>query len=126
MSGGVENVFVENCQLKGGKRGLTFKCNLDRGGQVKRIFMRNIEIDSLGHAMFIFRMDYHGYRGNTFPTQFNDFYAGNIRCKNVDGPGLPARWGRSPTDQSYLSARYNDRPCRETERSATRDGCSNT
>ena len=84
MSGGVENVFVENCSLLKGKHGLTFKCNLDRGGQVQRIFLRNIEIDTLKEAMFIFRMDYHGYRGNNFPTRFNDFYASHITCNAVE------------------------------------------
>jgi hypothetical protein len=33
--------------------------------------------------MFIFRMDYHGYRGNHFPTKFNDFYVSGIKCKKV-------------------------------------------
>ena len=34
--------------------------------------------------MFIFRMDYHGYRGNHFPTKFNDFYLSGIHCKKVE------------------------------------------
>ncbi len=83
MSGGVENIFVEDCHILSGKHGLNFKCNLDRGGQVKNIFLRNIEIDSVREAMFIFRMDYHGYRGNHFPTKFNDFFASNITCGKV-------------------------------------------
>ncbi len=85
MSGGVENVFVEDCHILYGRHGLNFKCNLDRGGQVQRIFMRNITMDSLRDAMFIFRMDYHGYRGNNYPTKFNDFFAGNIECAKVAG-----------------------------------------
>lgn len=88
MSGGVENVFVEDCHILHGRHGLNFKCNLDRGGRVQRIFMRNIQIDSLEEAMFIFRMDYHGYRGNHYPTQFTDFYAGNIQCNQVDKLGF--------------------------------------
>lgn len=84
MSGGVEEVFVEDCHILYGRHGLNFKCNLDRGGQVQNIFMRNITIDSLRDAMFIFRMDYHGYRGNNFPTKFNDFFASNIQCAKVD------------------------------------------
>ena len=34
--------------------------------------------------MFIFRRDYHGYRGNNFPTKFNDFYVSGIKCKKVE------------------------------------------
>ncbi len=80
MSGGVENVYVENCRLMRGRHGLNFKTNLDRGGSVQKIFFRNIEADSLTEALFIFRMDYHGYRGNHFPTSFSDFYAEKINC----------------------------------------------
>ena len=82
MSGGVENVFVQNCHLAQGRHGLNFKTNLDRGGTVKDIFFRDITVDSLAEALFIFRMDYHGYRGNHFPTNFSGFYAQNIRAKN--------------------------------------------
>mgnify|MGYP001797418930 CR=1 FL=1 len=78
MSGGVENGFVEDCHILNGKHGLNFKCNLDRGGQVQHIYLRNITIDTVREAMFIFRMDYHGYRGNNYPTKINKFYAANI------------------------------------------------
>jgi hypothetical protein len=40
-------------------------------------------MDTVREAMFIFRMDYHGYRGNNSPTKFNNFYATNIDCKMV-------------------------------------------
>ncbi|RMF00680.1 MAG: glycoside hydrolase family 28 protein [Bacteroidetes bacterium] len=83
MSGGVENVFVEDCHILGGKHGLNFKCNLDRGGQVQHIYLRHITMDTVREAMFIFRMDYHGYQGNNYPTRFNNFYATNISCKMV-------------------------------------------
>jgi len=83
MSGGVENVFVENCQISDGKHALNFKCNLDRGGEVKNIFIKDISIEQCDEAMFIFRMDYHGYRGNNFPTKFNNFYVGNLKCRQV-------------------------------------------
>jgi polygalacturonase len=85
MSGGVENVFVENCRILAGRHALNFKCNLDRGGKVQHIYFRNLEMDTIREAMFIFRMDYHGYRGNNFPTEFTNFYASNIRCQKVAG-----------------------------------------
>jgi polygalacturonase len=83
MSGGVRNVFVEKCELRDGKHALNFKTNLDRGGQVEQVYIRDIDVESCDEAMFIFRMDYHGYRGNNFPTRFNDFYVSNIRCARV-------------------------------------------
>lgn len=84
MSGGVSNVFAENNYIANGMHALNFKCNLDRGGQVHHIYLRNTEISSCREAMFIFRMDYHGHRGNNFPTRFNDFYVSGITCGEVE------------------------------------------
>ncbi len=83
MSGGVENLYVYDNYIAGGRHALNFKCNLDRGGQVQKVYIKDIEIESCQDAMFIFRMDYHGYRGNRFPTKFNDFYVSGIQCKEV-------------------------------------------
>ncbi|MBA7548505.1 hypothetical protein ES705_40965 [subsurface metagenome] len=84
MSGGVENLYAYDNYIAGGKHALNFKCNLDRGGQVQKVYIKDIEIESCQDAMFIFRMDYHGYRGNHFPTKFNDFYVSGIKCKKVE------------------------------------------
>ena len=83
MSGGVENFYVYDNYIAGGTHALNFKCNLDRGGQVQKVFIRDIQVESCQDAMFIFRMDYQGYRGNHFPTKFNDFYVSGIQCKEV-------------------------------------------
>lgn len=85
MSGGVHSIYAYDNVIKGGKHAINFKCNLDRGGEVKDIFIRNLDIESCDEAMFIFRMDYHGYRGNHFPTKFRDFYVSDIHCKSVEG-----------------------------------------
>jgi polygalacturonase len=84
MSGGVENLYAYDNHIADGKHALNFKCNLDRGGQVQKVFIKDFEIASCRDAMFIFRMDYHGYRGNHFPTKFNDFYVSGIKCKKVE------------------------------------------
>jgi polygalacturonase len=84
MSGGVRNVFAENNTIADGKHALNFKCNLDRGGQVEKVYIRNTTIESCDEAMFIFRMDYHGYRGNNYPTKFNDFFVSGITCGKVN------------------------------------------
>jgi polygalacturonase len=83
MSGGVENLYAYDNYIAGGKHALNFKCNLDRGGQVQKIYIKDFEIASCQDAMFIFTMDYHGYRGNHFPTKFNDFYVSGIKCQKV-------------------------------------------
>lgn len=87
MSGGVRNIFLENCQL--GKLGsaLYFKSNLDRGGCIENVFVRHIkaqEIDSL----VMFRNDYHGYRGNHFPTSFRNFLIEDVYCGRAKKYGV--------------------------------------
>ena len=88
MSAGVRNVFVEDCDVDSAKRGITFKSNLDRGGQVERVFIRDIRLKSCEDASIVFRLDYHGYRGNNFPTKFNDFFLRDIQCLESKSTGI--------------------------------------
>lgn len=122
MSGGVSYMFAENNTIADGKHALNFKCNLDRGGQVENIFIRKTTISSCEEAMFIFRMDYHGYRGNHFPTRFNDFYVSDITCKKVAQKpfkivGVPDR----PIERIFLRNVKIDEAGEESEFQHTRD-----
>ena len=46
MSGSVRNVFVENCKIKSGRNLIYFKSNLDRGGLIENVHVRNIDVES--------------------------------------------------------------------------------
>lgn len=85
MSGGVQYVYARENTIANGQHALNFKCNLDRGGEVSHIYLRDFQIASCRDAMFIFRMDYHGYRGNQFPTKFHNFFVSKIQCERVEG-----------------------------------------
>jgi polygalacturonase len=92
MSGGVRNVFIENCTLAQMERALHIKSNLDRGGTVENVWIRNIKINSCNNAIEIHN-DYGGYRGNKYPATFRNFTFENITCQDTDLPirikGLP-------------------------------------
>ncbi|HMQ45997.1 MAG TPA: glycoside hydrolase family 28 protein [Saprospiraceae bacterium] len=88
MSGGVKEVFLENSRILQGKYAINFKCNLDRGGEVAQVFIRNLEIDTVSTAMLLFTMDYHSYRGNHFPTSFNHIFLQNLSCQNAGEYGF--------------------------------------
>lgn len=53
ISGGVRNVFVENCKMDSLnlERALRFKSNALRGGVVENIFMRNVEVGRVAEAI---------------------------------------------------------------------------
>ncbi len=97
MSGGVEEVFVENFTMQETHHGLYFKANLDRGGRIRDVHIRNIEMASAG-TVLIFTNDYHSYRGGNYPTTFEDVTVKNVRCDKtqlgvsvVGHPDAPVR-----------------------------------
>ena len=60
MSGGVNNVFVKNCQFLGTDVGLRFKSCRGRGGVVKNIFIQNISMTDIKADAIIFNLYYGG------------------------------------------------------------------
>jgi polygalacturonase/Na+/proline symporter len=79
MSGGVEWVFIENNvgQNENG-RGLYVKSNLDRGGFVRHVYVRDLDILSAVQG-FEITSDYKGYRGGNFPADVHDIYLRDVR-----------------------------------------------
>ncbi len=87
MSGGVKNIFIENCTITSKKHGLNFKSNKDRGGFMEHVYIRNLQIDSCKYGL-TFTTDYHGWRGNNFPTRYNDFYIENVVVNHAEKLGI--------------------------------------
>lgn len=79
MSGGVRNVYVDGYRLPKAKHTLYFKANLDRGGMIRDVFIRNIEAGEV-HSVLVFSNNFHSYRGGNFPTDFRDVYVENVRA----------------------------------------------
>jgi polygalacturonase len=83
MSGGVKNVFIEDWRIPRAHHGLYFKANLDRGGMISDIFIRNIALGEVD-AVLIFTNAYHSYRGGQYPPRFERVRVENIRCNRAD------------------------------------------
>jgi polygalacturonase len=110
LSGGVEQVYVEQCKVTRARYGINFKTNNDRGGYVRQIFVRNMELDTCWESLLFFQTNYHSYRGGNFPTQFSDFFIQQVHCQQVDAApirmnGLP----NAPIQRVYLEAVQVDR-----------------
>ncbi|MBC6995212.1 glycoside hydrolase family 28 protein [Neolewinella lacunae] len=88
MSGGVHDVFVQDCHISQGKYAVHLKCNLDRGGEVSRLFIRRLDVDTVKEALFRGSMDYHSYRGNNFPTRFTDVFVQDVQCADAGSYGI--------------------------------------
>jgi polygalacturonase len=95
LSGGVEQVFFEQCRVTRARYGVNFKTNNDRGGYVRQIFVRNIELDTCWESLLFFQTNYHSYRGGNFPTQFSDFFIQQVHCQYVGA--APIRMNGLPT-----------------------------
>jgi polygalacturonase len=87
MSGGVRNVFMENCQFEGTDRAIRIKSRADRGGVVEHIYARNLKVKNMQREVVILNMDYGSDRNkpvNTKPPVFR-----HMQFENITGDGAP-------------------------------------
>lgn len=87
MSGGVSDVFIENWTIPDANHALYFKANLDRGGAIENVFIRNIRAGKV-EALVLMTNDYHSYRGGEYPPRFQNISIEDVRC-------VEARYGIS-------------------------------
>jgi polygalacturonase len=87
MSGGVSDVYVENCSY-GGKviYGFYLKGNRDRGGVVQDIYARNIKFDTT-RAAIIIDSNYKN-QGSCCPPQFKNVFIENISATHASDYGI--------------------------------------
>ncbi|WP_193166193.1 glycoside hydrolase family 28 protein [Microbulbifer hainanensis] len=83
MSGGIRDVFFTDNILREGASAFRFKSNLDRGGLVENVYLRNLQVESFKN-LFWFQMNYPGELGGFFPSTYRDIVFENIRVGQVD------------------------------------------
>lgn len=83
MSAGVQNVYMENIRIKHSLTAIYFKSNLDRGGFIRNIHVKNIKCDTITSALIRFETNYKGARGGNYPTIYKNFLIENVEAKTT-------------------------------------------
>ena len=78
MSGGIRNVFVENCQMDSPNldRAIRLKSNSLRGGYLENLYVRNVEVGQVADAVVRINLNYDRDRGQHYPRVENIFIEG--------------------------------------------------
>lgn len=84
MSGGVENIYMENIRIGTVKNAIYFKSNLDRGGYIRNVFVNNIDIERAKGAILRFETNYFGYRGGGHTSLYENFRIRNVEADFAD------------------------------------------
>ena len=81
ISGGVRNVFAENCRLNSPDLNiaLRFKNNAQRGGLLENFFYRNIEVGQVGDAVLTIDFNYEEGEKGPFTPVVRNVFVKNLR-----------------------------------------------
>jgi len=88
MSGGVRNVFLEDCEFDGTDRAVRLKSRIDRGGVVEDVFVRNVRGRNLQREVVIMHLDYGADRNEILRLRPPVFR--NMVLEDIEAEGAPA------------------------------------
>ena len=84
MSGGIQNVVIENCTYNGYcKRGFYVKTNPNRGGFVKNIYLRNVEFDEVEDLFYVTSLYANEGLDDNHYANVRNIHVDNMRCRKV-------------------------------------------
>jgi polygalacturonase len=105
MSGGVRNVFIEDCTVKGPSvdQGIRLKTNSVRGGTIENIYVRNVIFKDLSHAVFL--VDFYYEEGDTGPYTpiVRNIHLDNIASDRSRFAIFARGYARSPIHNVYFN-----------------------
>lgn len=105
MSGGVRNVFIEDCVMDSPRleRALRIKTNSMRGGVVENIYMRNVTVGEVSDAVVIVNYNYGEGDSGAFTPIVRNIYVNNVSSRKSKYALYLAGYERSPVTNLNLS-----------------------
>ncbi|HEX6960760.1 MAG TPA: glycoside hydrolase family 28 protein, partial [Lacipirellula sp.] len=94
MSGGIRNVFVEDCYMSSPnlERGIRLKSNTRRGGYLENMFVRNVEVGEVEEAVLHIDLRYFNETGD-HPPRVANIVLENVTSEKSERPifllGIP-------------------------------------
>ena len=82
MSGGASNIFAERLEIHHAKQALYFKANLDRGGTIAQVRVRDVKVRD-SDTLIDFTTAYHHSRGGNAPPTYKQFTVERVDCRNT-------------------------------------------
>ncbi len=82
MSGGAHDIRVDRLNIASASHALNFKANLDRGGAIERVRIRDVAVEEAGE-LIQFTTAYKGHRGGNHPPTYRNFHVANVRCPHA-------------------------------------------
>lgn len=103
ISGGVRNVFVENCEMSSPEleRGIRIKTNSVRGGLIENLFVRNVTIGEVQTAIVI-DFDYEEGDAGKFTPTVRNIDIRNLICQKANHVFQVRGYKRSPIQNLHL------------------------
>jgi polygalacturonase len=83
MSGGIRFVYFTDNILRTGDSAIRFKANLDRGGAVEHIRIKNLTVESFKN-LFWFQLNYPGEIDGQHPSLYKDIVFENVSVENAE------------------------------------------
>lgn len=88
VSGGIENVFVDNVRIEDVRNAIYFKSNSDRGGYIHNINIDNVEVTHAKLSVVRIETDFYDYGNGGYPSEFADFHIANVNVHSSDYYGI--------------------------------------
>ena len=111
ISGGVKNVFAENCSMSSPNldRAIRIKTNSVRGGTIENLFVRNIEVGEVKEAVLTINFYYEEGDGGEFTPNVKNIVLENVTSKKSNYGLLIRAYDRSPiTGLKISNCQFNN------------------